>query len=499
MMTEAETLLWARLEQYQIDDPGSALPFSVRLAREQGWSENFTQRVIEEYKRFCFLAVTLPDGASPSAIVDEVWHLHLTYTREYWQKFCPDILGKSLHHVPTRGGGLERRKHDDWYRSTRAAYQRRFGMPPPLDIWPLEPTLVSHVSRKAKVDTRHCWIIPKPKWITILESRSWAVMLAAAPTALFATLDPFELHGPEFLALYSAALISACIVLWFVHRSIIRRNVAPPPELPSMKPFDMAMLTDNRQNAIDAAIMSLIHKGAIVLVGSGQSPPVNAMQSGGITTVKNATLFRDLDATSPADPIEAHCFGLIAVDHGTELKSVVANMCALVQQSESRLMQLGLLATSENQWQYRSIVAAVFGVLVVSGVLKIAIGIGRHKPVFFLCLLVGIAVFIGIKTAFRSMQTDLGRRLIDEYRREFFKLKQVDSRTQLELDSNELAMGVALFGVSCLAAGPYARYRDELQAAAIRQTGSSDSGGGCSGGDGGGGCGGGCGGCGGGD
>jgi uncharacterized protein (TIGR04222 family) len=496
-MTEAESLLWERLKCYQIDEPGVASPFSRRLASEQGWSESFSRRVIEEYKRFCFLAVTLPDGASPSAIVDEAWHLHLTYTREYWQKFCPDILGKSLHHVPTRGGALERRKHDDWYESTRAAYQRLFGMPPPLDIWPPEPTQVSHVSRKAKVDIRQCWVIPKPKWISILERQHWPVTLAVAPVALFATLDPFELHGPEFLVLYSAALVIACIVLWCVHRSVIQRNFIPPQELPSMKPFDIAMLNDNRQNAIDAAIMSLIHKNVVVLVGSGESPPVNALQSGGITTVKQATLFRECSATVPKDPIEAHCFGLIAVDRGTELKSVTTNMCALAQQSETRLIQLGLLATNENQWRYRSIVTAVFAVLVVSGILKIAIGVGRHKPVFFLCVLVGLAIFIGIKCAFRNMQTDLGWRLIDEYRREFTKLMRIDSSKQMELDSHEIAMGVALFGVSCLATGPYSRYRDELQAAAMKQTGSSDSGGGCSSGDG---CGGGgCGGCGGGD
>jgi len=88
--------LWQRLQLYQIGPSDAALPFVQRLARENGWSAAHAARVIEEYRRFCFLAVTAGHPVTPSDAVDQVWHLHLTYSRDYWERFCPDVLGQPL-------------------------------------------------------------------------------------------------------------------------------------------------------------------------------------------------------------------------------------------------------------------------------------------------------------------------------------------------------------------------------------------------------------------
>lgn len=78
--------------------------------KENGWSHRYAQRVMEEYKRFTFLAVVAGHPVSPSDPVDQVWHLHLSYTRSYWQDFCPNILQTPLHHEPSRGGRSEQLK-----------------------------------------------------------------------------------------------------------------------------------------------------------------------------------------------------------------------------------------------------------------------------------------------------------------------------------------------------------------------------------------------------
>lgn len=54
-MTQEQRQLWERLSAFDIDDMGSKLRFSDRLARENGWTKQYTARVIEEYKRFLFL------------------------------------------------------------------------------------------------------------------------------------------------------------------------------------------------------------------------------------------------------------------------------------------------------------------------------------------------------------------------------------------------------------------------------------------------------------
>ena len=128
--------LRARLFTYRIGPEAAALSFPDRLARENDWTPAFAKRVIHEYKRFCFLAMTAGHQVTPSDQVDQAWHLHLTYSRDYWDRFCPDVLGQSLHHGPTEGGERERTRYYGQYADTLAAYEAAFGEAPPPDIWP---------------------------------------------------------------------------------------------------------------------------------------------------------------------------------------------------------------------------------------------------------------------------------------------------------------------------------------------------------------------------
>jgi hypothetical protein len=128
--------LWQRLAGYTIGPETATLSFAGRLARENRWEAAHTQRVIIEYKRFCYLAVTAGHEVTPSDAVDQVWHLHLTYSRDYWDEFCPQILGAELHHGPTAGGAAEKSRFYDQYAATLSVYEDIFGEPPPPDIWP---------------------------------------------------------------------------------------------------------------------------------------------------------------------------------------------------------------------------------------------------------------------------------------------------------------------------------------------------------------------------
>ncbi|HEY5372695.1 MAG TPA: hypothetical protein VIK01_03375, partial [Polyangiaceae bacterium] len=128
--------LKSSLEAYELDDQDSIEPFTGRLAREQGWTIAFAQRTVREYKRFILLAVSEEQTATPSDAVDQVWHQHLTYTRDYWGPFCGRLLGRPLHHQPSAGGLSALAAHRAAYAKTLAAYQGVFGECPPGDIWP---------------------------------------------------------------------------------------------------------------------------------------------------------------------------------------------------------------------------------------------------------------------------------------------------------------------------------------------------------------------------
>jgi len=135
-MKQEVQAVWNKLRTYPFDEPSSVLSFSKRLQRENGWDESYTQRVLEEYLRFMFLTRFAGHSVTPSDQVDQAWHLHLLYSDEYFNNFCPNYLGEVIHHGPTRGGTKENSKYRSWYSKTLFTYKQIFGESPPKDIWP---------------------------------------------------------------------------------------------------------------------------------------------------------------------------------------------------------------------------------------------------------------------------------------------------------------------------------------------------------------------------
>lgn len=166
-MSAVATDLWQRLAAYEIGPPAASLSFADRLARENRWSAEFTRRVIREYKRFCYLALEAGHEVTPSDAVDQTWHLHLTYSRDYWERFCPEVLGAPLHHGPTAGGQAERARYYDQYAATLKAYDDHFGETPPADIWPDAARRFTTDPRAFRVNPADVVIIPRKIGYTI--------------------------------------------------------------------------------------------------------------------------------------------------------------------------------------------------------------------------------------------------------------------------------------------------------------------------------------------
>lgn len=185
-MREADTVpastaghpVWQLLSRYEIGPLEASLPFAARLARDNGWSVGKTERVIDEYRRFAFLAATGETQVTPSDAVDQVWHLHLTYTRDYWERFCPDVLGKPLHHGPTSGGPDERNRFFAQYADTLARYQAAFGAPPPSDIWPSAAQRLLDDPRARRVHPRDAILLSRPQAALLLLAFIGLVALA---------------------------------------------------------------------------------------------------------------------------------------------------------------------------------------------------------------------------------------------------------------------------------------------------------------------------------
>jgi hypothetical protein len=153
--------VWVALSRYSIGPGDAALTFAQRLARENGWHPMHAARVIEEYRRFAFLAATAGHPVTPSDAVDQAWHLHLTYTRDYWERFCPDVLGHPLHHGPTAGGAAEGHRFFAQYAETLKSYEAAFGAAAPEDIWPDANRRLNDDPRARRVHPRDGIVIRK--------------------------------------------------------------------------------------------------------------------------------------------------------------------------------------------------------------------------------------------------------------------------------------------------------------------------------------------------
>jgi len=153
--------LWQRLSDYEIGPPDAPFSFAQRLARENRWSEDFAERVIGEYRRFCFLAVTSGHEVTPSDQVDQAWHLHLTYSRDYWKVFCPQVLCCDLHHGPTAGGTAEKARYYEQYAQTLRSYESTFGHSPPPDIWSDAARRFNTDPQAFRVNPRDVYVLPR--------------------------------------------------------------------------------------------------------------------------------------------------------------------------------------------------------------------------------------------------------------------------------------------------------------------------------------------------
>ncbi len=201
--TQAQCDLWERLKQFTISDETWTFPFSARLAREQGWSRKFASRAIEEYKKFLFLGIHAGHSVTPSEEVDAVWHLHMIYTRSYWNELCENVLRRDFHHGPTKGGASESAKHHDWYERTLDSYRRFFGEPP-TDVWPEAHARFATNGRW--VDLNSVYVMSRAKVNRALKAAMIVAGVGAIGASLIKIASAYASHAEPGNATMSGAL-----------------------------------------------------------------------------------------------------------------------------------------------------------------------------------------------------------------------------------------------------------------------------------------------------
>jgi uncharacterized protein (TIGR04222 family) len=471
--------LWAKLAALDLDGSAS-LSFSKRLARDNGWPESFAERVVLEYKRFVFLAATCGHPVTPSDEVDQAWHLHLVYTRSYWDDLCGQVLGFALHHGPTQGGAAEGHKFADWYARTLQSYQAAFGAVPPPDIWPAPAVRFGEAPYFRRVNRRRYFLLPRPRWRITLSWRALGrqagvallglLVLAGCSTRL--PLNPFNWYGTEFLCLFwGLGLVLLPLSLW------LRKLVSGPPDDylgPPLGTYELARLAGRGKRLADSALAALAHTGHLVLLPDSK--------------------VRRTNAEPPTDAYERAVWNLVIPAGWSDLLTVRTRAhsanTGVLQTLDNALEAKGLLLPDAKRQRLTQLPVIVTLALGAFGMAKVFVGASRGRPIGYLVLsLMALALAGWYCYEYRAWATNRGNRLLRE------TAAQLRERQPTPLSGAGVALAVALFGITELRALGLASMA-ELLAPPSNAIGGSDGGSGCSSsGCGGGGCGG-CGGCG---
>ncbi len=162
-MTEQQDALYQRISDFSFDEGEVGMSFADRLALENGWTAEFAQAAMAEYKKFVFLAMEAGHPVTPSDQVDQVWHLHLVYTKSYWDRFCKGVLLRELHHHPTEGGEAESAKFREQYQNTLDSYKTFFSKAARKDLWPKSSVRFRYGLNFERVNTRRMWVLSKSR------------------------------------------------------------------------------------------------------------------------------------------------------------------------------------------------------------------------------------------------------------------------------------------------------------------------------------------------
>jgi len=284
-----------------------------------------------------------------------------------------------------------------------------------------------------------------------------------------------DFTGPEFLWFY--AISFAFALVW----SLVRRSgaqkkfsLAEAAEVQLSDPYELAFLAGGAPRCTQVVVVRLIKAGA-----------VEWKKARGFSESK-------LIAKSAASPdfndIERTVYSSILSygKKGIPLSGLSLLVGTRISGIEAKLAKLGLRPTQSEEGGRGCFIALPLAILAVIGVVKVAVGISRDKPVGFLVVFLIVTFFaMALIAAARKKLTPAGEALLEKMRRE--------PRTTFP---DATLCGVALLGISGIGydeslAGMDVAFRKEISQLGNASS-SSGGGSGCSSG-----CGSGCGGCGG--
>ena len=486
MIHNGQSTLWERVQDYSPDDHESSFTFTMRLARENNWSLAYADRVVYEYKRFMFLATSCDHVVTPSEQVDQAWHLHMVYTRSYWDDFCGKVLKKPIHHGPTKGGKPEQEKFIDLYELTLNSYREVFGEHPPADIWPNVQERFAKGSIHQRIDRKDYWVIRKPDFSKLYSIEAAQLSVAAITPVLLIGWSPYQLSGKPFLVFYALLTIATFGLVFGLQRWLVSDGSS---KWERYKSKSKGFSTDHWAYLAGGSSRLLQSGLSELLVGRQAKAFRQQLQLGdakGKPVVPKSKIAQRILAKLQSKPHDNLDFA--AIKQSTKLD---------VARISGQLVDAGLIQPRTKRYSIACLSVLVMSGVLVVGVIRIIQALENSKPFDFLIIEMAFALIATIAIpVFVPRRTHLGNKILAS-KTDPMKLEKMNHLTE-KSSPLEVAMMVGLFGPTLLCNTAFDGFDKDIKHVLTGPIDASGGGGcGADGGCGGGGCGGGgCGGCG---
>lgn len=398
MMSSEQSALYRRLEDFALDDPNHEFGFTRHLMKSHGWTVDYAQRAIKEYKKFAFLTVAVDHQVVPSDAVDQVWHAHILLTNSYWEEFCLLVLQKKLHHHPARGGKEERAEFHKLYHQTIKSYGQFFGKPS-VEIWSPPSVRFGSELKQQRVNLSEYWLFPKRFPMSLQQSFLSMRLLRSATIAIIAGLITVGCTssqiGGSFLLLILIGFIG--VVMLFRYLLRLPKDHSPAPALDT---YEIAYLAGGKLRAAELAIVSLVYQGYLA------------------TNVRHKTFSIVKPLPDSASLIEKQVLKTVGRSPKfRELRYLVAQDTMFLSHvlRQHKLLVQGVSATLTNN----TMTSGGILVLVIGQIVRMVMAIGETSYLNIIVVVVGVFCFLfGICLYVPSQRTYWGDRVLAECTKE---------------------------------------------------------------------------------
>jgi len=357
--------LWNSVQKFDLDQPSGEYCFSIRLASENRWTEDFTEKAILEYKKFMYLAAVSDVMVSPSPIVDVVWHQHLIFSQSY-HDFC-DVLGKAIQHVPSTHHKSQFEQFKRAAEYTEKLYADHFA-PQPESIWKNDTMLGSLKLEPAKIKTESLTLYGLLAFILLVIPFYYLLR------PLYVRLD-----NPYFILGFMGLVLPLYVVLNLYNKNKIKQTLNAFNQdsfVYHLKPFELIYLKTGRlTDVISGSVNELIHNGTIAITGQ----MISVSQHVQVKSAEHAQIVSALQDSGRIDYT-----GLLRI---LESKPVFRNVRNSLDAFKYHVKQ----SKTFGKLFYKSFL--VFALLSMFPLIRLITGIVRDKPVIQIVIILVVLLF----------------------------------------------------------------------------------------------------------